>query len=398
MDRMRRVFFWGGSEDQAKLNWVAWQKVVAPVEYGGLGIGSLRDANLAMLSKWWWRFKEDESGLWKRVIWAIHSNGRGWNFIPTKLTIPGPWKQVAKAVAEIQRAGVAVEKSIIAIVGRGYSVMFWLDYWVGDETLAIRFPALFALEKKKMAAVSDRWLGGSLGWNWEWRRAISDGVEAAQLVQLVGLLNGFGRSHMKDEWRWALDGSRKFTVGSIKEGLIKQRFSDPEYVLNWNNWVPKKVGILTWRACLDRLPTRCALVRRNINMPNCLCPMCGEEQEDTEHLFVTCSFAQMIWQLVTQWCKIQPIYAFRVRDLLDLHQYVGGSAKFKKAFQAICHTVFWCIWRCRNEVIFEQGHCSLQKVIGEIKGLSFLWIKARSKQLNLDWSIWSSFNMHRLGW
>ncbi|KAF5756596.1 hypothetical protein HanXRQr2_Chr17g0816621 [Helianthus annuus] len=29
------------------------------------------------------------------------------------------------------------------------------------------------------------------------------------------------------------------------------------------------------------------LVKRNINVPNCLCPVGGEDQESTEHLFVT---------------------------------------------------------------------------------------------------------------
>uniref|UniRef100_A0A251TWR6 Putative reverse transcriptase zinc-binding domain-containing protein n=1 Tax=Helianthus annuus TaxID=4232 RepID=A0A251TWR6_HELAN len=102
--------------------------------------------------------------------------------------------------------------------------------------------------------------------------------------QLLQLVNDFVGSDRKDEWRWVLDGSGKFTVRSIKEHLVLHRYSIPEYVHRWNNWVPKKVGILTWRANLDRLPTRCALARRNINVPNVLCPMCGEAQETTEHI------------------------------------------------------------------------------------------------------------------
>ncbi|KAF5802616.1 hypothetical protein HanRHA438_Chr06g0270621 [Helianthus annuus] len=114
--------------------------------------------------------------------------------------------------------------------------------------------------------------------------------------------------------------------------------------------------------------------------------------------FVTCCFVQMVSQLVSQWCKLQPIFAFRVRDLLDLHLYVGGSAKFKKAIHAICHTAFWCIWRCRNAAVFKHKRPSMQTVMGDIKGMSFLWVKARSKQRNMDWDLWNCFNILSTGW
>lgn len=68
LDRIRRVFFWGGSEEKARMNWVAWDRTIAPIEYGGLGFGSLKDSNLAMLAKWWWRFRSEKTGLWRRVV------------------------------------------------------------------------------------------------------------------------------------------------------------------------------------------------------------------------------------------------------------------------------------------------------------------------------------------
>ncbi|KAJ0445701.1 putative RNA-directed DNA polymerase [Helianthus annuus] len=60
LDKIRRVFFWSGSEEKAKMNWVAWDRTIAPVDFGGLGFGSLKDANLVMLAKWWWRFKSEK--------------------------------------------------------------------------------------------------------------------------------------------------------------------------------------------------------------------------------------------------------------------------------------------------------------------------------------------------
>ncbi|XP_035837047.1 uncharacterized protein LOC118484981 isoform X2 [Helianthus annuus] len=60
--------------------------------------------------------------------------------------------------------------------------------------------------------------------------------------------------------------------------------------------------------CHDRV----ILVREPLkSLFNCLCPVCGKDQESTEHTCVTCAFAQTVWHLVSQWCKLRPIYAFR---------------------------------------------------------------------------------------
>ncbi|KAF5778903.1 hypothetical protein HanXRQr2_Chr12g0553031 [Helianthus annuus] len=64
--------------------------------------------------------------------------------------------------------------------------------------------------------------------------------------------------------------------------------------------------------CHDRV----ILVREPLkSLFNCLCPVCGKDQESTEHTCVTCAFAQTVWHLVSQWCKLRPIYAFR--DWID---------------------------------------------------------------------------------
>ena len=44
---------------------------------GGLNIGSLKAANLALLCKWWWRFKTGPESLWKEVIKAFYGDNGG---------------------------------------------------------------------------------------------------------------------------------------------------------------------------------------------------------------------------------------------------------------------------------------------------------------------------------
>lgn len=72
LERIRMKFFWGGSLDKRKITWISWKKTLDSKEKGGLGIGSLKAQNLALLGKWWWKFLESKPGLWKEVVKAVH--------------------------------------------------------------------------------------------------------------------------------------------------------------------------------------------------------------------------------------------------------------------------------------------------------------------------------------
>ncbi|GKG37407.1 hypothetical protein Tco_0447580, partial [Tanacetum coccineum] len=67
-EHIQRKFFWHVRVEEKKVSWVAWSKVVAPVKLGGLGIGSLKDFNLCLLSKWLWRWHTYEDALWYHTL------------------------------------------------------------------------------------------------------------------------------------------------------------------------------------------------------------------------------------------------------------------------------------------------------------------------------------------
>nr|GEX96867.1 RNA-directed DNA polymerase, eukaryota [Tanacetum cinerariifolium] len=85
---IRRNFFWGGNFDERKMAWIAWDKVIAPLDQGGINIGSLKVFNQAMLSKWWWHFLNEENAFWRKIIISIHGDQRGLSagsFLPYKM-------------------------------------------------------------------------------------------------------------------------------------------------------------------------------------------------------------------------------------------------------------------------------------------------------------------------
>lgn len=60
LEKLRRSFLWGGIGGKAKIHWVDWSKIVAEKKDGGLGVGTLKAQNIALLTKWWWRLINDK--------------------------------------------------------------------------------------------------------------------------------------------------------------------------------------------------------------------------------------------------------------------------------------------------------------------------------------------------
>ncbi|GKC43249.1 RNA-directed DNA polymerase, eukaryota, reverse transcriptase zinc-binding domain protein [Tanacetum coccineum] len=68
LESLRASFFWGSSEDPKKLAWVKWLNILASLDKGGLGVGSLKAFNMSLLLKWRWRIFHNPNALWVHVV------------------------------------------------------------------------------------------------------------------------------------------------------------------------------------------------------------------------------------------------------------------------------------------------------------------------------------------
>ncbi|XP_076927472.1 uncharacterized protein LOC143591034 [Bidens hawaiensis] len=105
---------------------------------------------------------------------------------------------------------------------------------------------------------------------------------------------------------------------------------------------------------MERIPTLFSLAKRNAISASVVCPICEEEIESAEHLLVSCSFAQSVWCIIAGWCKVPPIFAFSIRDLLELYRFSCLPTRKAKVFHAVCLATMWCIWKARNSLLFER--------------------------------------------
>ncbi|XP_076911244.1 uncharacterized protein LOC143569147 [Bidens hawaiensis] len=176
----------------------------------------------------------------------------------------------------------------------------------------------------------------------------------------------------EDRLVWALEDNGEFSIKGLKCTFNTNWEAEGSYQFEWNNLVAKKVGILAWRAEMERIPTLFSLLKRSIMVASVVCSLCEEEVESAEHLFVSCPFAQSVWSIIDTWCKVPAIFTFSVRDLLEMHKYSRLPKRMAKAFHAVCLTTIWCIRKTRNSSVFERKPACIRSMIGEVKALSFL--------------------------
>ncbi|KAJ0927058.1 hypothetical protein HanRHA438_Chr04g0178391 [Helianthus annuus] len=175
---------------------------------GGLGLHSLKDNN-ALLSKWGWRFKTKRDNLWVGVINALHSSGSDWDFVPQTKSLSGVWCNIVASIKRPFLVGSSICNLFKGAVGRGDNIMFWLDPWLGDVPLKLKFPSSFKLELFKSCSVRDRLEGDGL---WRWRHELDSSSERLEWDSLIAYLGSVTLSDNPDRWLWVGNGSADFSV------------------------------------------------------------------------------------------------------------------------------------------------------------------------------------------
>ena len=132
---------------------------------------------------------------------------------------------------------------------------------------------------------------------------------------------------------------------------------------------------------MGRIPTASALRHRNIPIADVSCVLCGSADESVDHLFTGCIIATRLWHHISSWCKVQNIFAFSFKDLLDVHNFVGLSGRAREIFYGIIIIGCWCIWKARNLLKFQSKKARLEDIIGEVKVLGFFGLKVEPSYL-----------------
>ncbi|GKD82792.1 hypothetical protein Tco_1349631 [Tanacetum coccineum] len=168
---LRASFFWDSSGDSKKLAWVKWSNILASLNKGGLGVGSLKAFNMSLLLKCKWSLFCNPNDLWVHVVKAIHGDEAGIDIRGCHAN--GVWASIIGSIFYLHSNGIVPLKSIHFKVGDGSSIRFWKDTWLGDDPLYIRYNKFYHLKKNKDFFIQQRIADGS--WFWDWSRQVNVG-------------------------------------------------------------------------------------------------------------------------------------------------------------------------------------------------------------------------------
>ena len=128
------------------MHWVRWDRVLADMQEGGLGVGSLLSFNRAMLFKWWWRFSHNPTLLWVKVVKAIYgADGGSSRLNPTQIS-KGPWSGILCLLRRLRTLQLDFLSLCPRRLGKGDTIDFWQDRWLGGHLLVEEFPRVYMLD------------------------------------------------------------------------------------------------------------------------------------------------------------------------------------------------------------------------------------------------------------
>ncbi|KAJ0908196.1 putative reverse transcriptase zinc-binding domain-containing protein [Helianthus annuus] len=158
---------------------------------------------------------------------------------------------------------------------------------------------------------------------------------------------------------------------AVKRFMLSDIDFSNNFVFIWPKWIPKKCNILVWRAAMGRIPTVDALARRNCYNGDDTCVLCSDGPESADHLFCACYTAAVLWNQLSIWCRVRPIFAFSTKDLLELHESSGLVSHAKEIFHGLIVVGYWVLWKKRNDIRFLSASLEVGNLIQEVKVLGF---------------------------
>ncbi|GKC09588.1 RNA-directed DNA polymerase, eukaryota, reverse transcriptase zinc-binding domain protein, partial [Tanacetum coccineum] len=231
LESLRAFFFWGASVNRRKLAWIKWSNILASFDKGGLGVGSLKAFNQALLLKWRCRLFKSPSALWVKVLKSIHGDEVG-----------------------------------LDLKGYGSLIRFWKDTWLGDAPLCARYNRLYHLENNPNCLIGDRIVNGS--WSWDWRRPVNGGRVLADLNNLLVDISLLNIEDGSDAVVFSLSSDGNFAVSIARIHIDDCTLPSTLPCTRWCKSLPRKVNIFMWRLFLDKLHRRLNLSSRGLDIPS----------------------------------------------------------------------------------------------------------------------------------
>ncbi|XP_058758618.1 uncharacterized protein LOC131631863 [Vicia villosa] len=133
---------------------------------------------------------------------------------------------------------------------------------------------------------------------------------------------------------------------------------------------------------MDRLATRDQLMKRNIiaNIDMSLCVFGYGFAENSNHLFLNYAFLARVWKKIMEWLGIDvPLGTGFCDHFLQVMNALRKSCSLRRA-AGIWMATCWCIWKQRNDIIFNNVVGDVDEIVHSVKMFTWWWLALGSKQ------------------
>ncbi|GJY30911.1 RNA-directed DNA polymerase, eukaryota, reverse transcriptase zinc-binding domain protein [Tanacetum coccineum] len=241
-------------------------------------------------------------------------------------------------------------------VGNGARTIFWAEAWKGDITFKFLYLRAYELETCKKISVGSK-------------------------------LAHDNHPNMQDRWVWSLEGSRDFSVSSVRGFIDDHMLPEVSSKFRWRNVVPIKINVHAWKVRLDYLPTRLNLSRMGLDIQSILCPNCGKFLEPSSHIFFACPMVRDIYRKIASW------WDYNVLDVTSYEEWdvwlssLQLSSKRKQVLKGVFYIAWWIIWNFQNKSLFSSRNPSKAILFDDIVARSFQWCRHKGR-FNFSWVDW----------
>ncbi|XVF18957.1 hypothetical protein REPUB_Repub11eG0068800 [Reevesia pubescens] len=371
---------------------LSWKIVCSPKSVGGLGIINLKQKNLALLGKWYWRFATDDNALWKKLLTSKYNvTGRVWclSDFPA-VNCSYVWKNIIALSFDSDLTVLLRRENFFWELGQGSKLSFWLDCWCSDVPLVVLFPRLFSICLLKEGSVAeffsnDRWVVPLRRRLFQW--------ECSDLEALLSKMENLKPTSLRGD-RLVWKGCKKGILTS--KDLYLSFFPVLNSVLKkwwphlWHLKIPSKVQVFLWQISHDCIPCNAFLIRRHIIPENTFCCRCLTGVEDCFHVIFDCPLSLAVWNVFVSWwgCELP-----RVSDCTGLLLWTMETFHqecFKNCWHLATSALLHTLWSYRNKVLFDKALWDSDVIFQVIVRSSFAWGNARLKEQISSFYDWSS--------
>nr|GEU33768.1 RNA-directed DNA polymerase, eukaryota, reverse transcriptase zinc-binding domain protein [Tanacetum cinerariifolium] len=168
--------------------------------------------NRALMIKWVWRFKLDNTSLWASFIKAKHDKD---GLFGKSVKSPFPSMDIIRDLDNLKNQCIDLLGLFEKKMGNCLDTSFWEASWKGDKAFKFLYLHIYALETCKQINVVSKMAHDNVGFSL--RRIPISSAELEQFNDMSNFLVGFQLPNMKDRWSWSLSGSGDFSTASVRK-------------------------------------------------------------------------------------------------------------------------------------------------------------------------------------